>query len=176
MKLSKFKEYIINILDKGAWKNFEQTYGYQIYSATEEEQKKALHIDGTDIRFINNPSEELQLVAVQQNGLAIEYIKNPSEKVQLEAVKENGLAIEYIKKPSEEIQLEAVRQYTSSIEYIENPSEKVIQETVMGITYSSESIYLLKHIENDLREEQTIKLSELKNMTLEQIKELLNKK
>ena len=38
-------------------------------------------------------------------------------------------------------------------------------------------IDFFKHLENDLkeeREEQTIKLSELRNMTLEEIKELLN--
>ena len=100
--------------------------------------------------------------------------------MQLVAVKQNGYAIEYIDNPSEEIQLIALKQDSNNIVDINNPTDKVIQELIekIDIDNTCNFKYILRFLENDLkekREEQTIKLSELKNMTLKQIKELLNK-
>ena len=155
MKLSEFKEKVIEGYGEEEWKEIENSYVYKAYSATEEEQIEAVKQDGTIIRYINNPSKELQLEAVKANGNAIEYMNNPSEEVQLEAVKQDG--------------------YT--ITDINNPTDKVIKEAIKNIKidYAYNLKYILRFLENDLKEEQTIKLSELKNMTLKQIKELLNK-
>jgi len=81
--------------------------------------------EGTQVRFIKNPSEEIQLAAVREDGLAIKAIKNPSDKVKLAAVINNGEAFRYIKNPSEEIQLAAVREDGLAIRAIKNPSDKV---------------------------------------------------
>lgn len=131
MKLSEFKEYIINKFGEKSWENYENTYAYSIYSSNEEEQKKVLQKDGTNIRYINNPSEEVQFEAIKENGYAIQFINNPSEEIQFEAIKQNPLSIIDIK----------------------NPSEKLIEEAVKGINYSFDSGYLLRHIENDLKGE-----------------------
>ena len=48
---------------------------------TEEEQLKAVKLDGEVIKLIYNPSEEVQLAAVKQAGYSIQYINNLSEKV-----------------------------------------------------------------------------------------------
>lgn len=152
MKISEFKDYIINKYGKKEWKKYENTYGYLIYSATEEEQRKKLQINGKDIQYINNPSEELQFIAVREEGYALEYIDNPSEMIQIEAIKENPYAIQYISNPSEKLQLLAVKRNPLSIIDIKNPTEKVIEEVVKSIDYMYESMYLLKHLENDLKE------------------------
>ena len=158
MKLSEYKEKIIAKYSREIWEKIEESYAYKTYTAPEEEQLKAVQKRGYVIQYIDNPSEEVQLEAVKQNDGAIQCINNPSEEMQLIAVKNNG----------------------NNITEINNPTDKVIQEAIKKIdinnTYNLK--YMLRHIENDLkqeREEQTIKLSELKNMTLEQIKELLNK-
>ena len=64
---------------------------------------------------------------------------------------------------------------------MKNPTEDVLKEAIKQMEYDKaptwKYIDFFKHLENDLkeeREEQTIKLSELRNMTLEEIKELLN--
>jgi hypothetical protein len=136
MKLSEFKEKVIKEYGEEEWKKIENSYVYEAYSATEEEQIEAVKQDGYVIQCINNPSEEMQLIAVKNNGNNITEINNPTDKVIQEAIKKIDI----------------------------------------NNTYNLK--YMLRHIENDLKqesEEQTIKLSELKNMTLEQIKELLNK-
>lgn len=202
MTLSEFKEKVIEIHGKETWDYIIGTEVYKLYTAPEEEQLKAVQQDEYNIIYINNPSEEMKLEAVKENGLAIQCINNPSKEVQLKAVKSNGYAIQYINNPTEEMKLEAVKQKGYAIEYIDNPSEeiqliavkqdstnivdinnptdKVIQELIekIDIDNTCNFKYILRFLENDLkeeREEQTIKLSELKNMTLEQIKELLNK-
>ncbi len=130
MKLSEFKEMVIEIYGKEAWEEIEESYIYKIYTAPEEEQLQVVKEDGYDIEYINNPSEKIKLEAVKENGLAIQCINNPSEEVQLEAIKKDGLAIRYVK----------------------NPSEKVIQESIKGFgmnnTYKLK--YMLKFLENDL--------------------------
>ena len=133
MKLSEFKEKVIEEYGEEEWKEIENSYVYKIYTAPEEEQ--------------------------------------------IEAVKQDGCAIEYINNPSEEVQLKAVKQVGDTIRDINNPTDKVIKEAIKNIEidYAYNLEYILRFLENDLKEEQIIKLSELKNMTLEQIKELLNK-
>ena len=177
MKLSEFKEKVIEEYGEEEWKEIENSYVYKIYTAPEEEQIEAVKQDGIYIQYIHNPSKELQLEAVKENGNALVYINNPSEEVQIEAVKENGNVIKYINNPSEKVQIEAVKQVGYTIRDINNPTDKVIKEAIKNIEidYAYNLEYILRFLENDLKEEQIIKLSELKNMTLEQIKELLNK-
>lgn len=172
MKLSEFKEKIIAKYSREIWEKIEESYAYKTYTAPKEEQLKAVQKRGYAIQYINNPSEEVKLEAVKQDGYVIQYIDNPSEEVQLEAVKQNDSAIQCINNPSEEMQLIAVKNNGNNITEINNPTDKVIQEAIRKIdinnTYNLK--YMLRHIENDLKqesEEQTIKLSELKNMTLE---------
>ena len=130
MRLSEFKEYIINKFGEKLWGNYESSYAYLIYLSNEEEQKKELQKDGTLIRFINNPSEEVKIEAIKENPYAIRYIRNPSKKLQLFAVKQNPLSIIDIK----------------------NPTEKIIEESVKGFTLSIDNNYVLRHLENDLKE------------------------
>ena len=158
MKLSEFKEKVIEIHGREVWEEVEKSYVYKTYTAPEEEQLKEVQGSGYAIQYINNPTEKMKLEAIKQNEDVIECIDNPSEEMQLIAVKNNG----------------------NNIIEIHNPTDKVIQEAIKKIDINNiyNLKYMLRHIENDLkqeREEQTIKLSELKNMTLEQIKELLNK-
>ena len=132
MKLSEFKEYIINKFGELMWEGIEDLSAYKIYIASEEKQKETVQKDGTCIKYINNPSEDIQLIAVRENGSTIQYIHNPSEKVQLEAVKENPFAIGYIK----------------------NPTDKVLQKTIKLMEYNKiptwQYIDFFKHLENDL--------------------------
>lgn len=180
MKLSEFKEKVIEIHGREVWEEVEKSYVYKTYTAPEEEQLKEVQGSGYAIQYINNPSEEIKLEALKKDGYAIQYINNPTEKMKLEAIKQNEDVIECIDNPSEEMQLIAVKNNGNNIIEIHNPTDKVIQEAIKKIDINNiyNLKYMLRHIENDLkqeREEQTIKLSELKNMTLEQIKELLNK-
>lgn len=133
MKLSEFKNKVIEKFGEGYWKKFTNSEAYKTYIA----------------------SKEKQLELIKNKPFAIDYIKNPSEDLQLEAVKQNGYAIEYIKNPTEKVQLEAVREIITSIRYIKNPTDKVIEEVVKKIINNEEGIYLfiLKYIENDLKED-----------------------
>ena len=134
MKLSEFKNKVIEKFWEGYWKEFTNSEAYKTYIA----------------------SKEKQLELIKNKPFAIDYIKNPSEDLQLEAVKQNGYAIEYIKNPTEKVQLEAVREIITSIRYIKNPTDKVIEEVVKKIINNEEGIYLfiLKYIENDLAKEE----------------------
>lgn len=154
MKLSEFKEKVIELKGQERWDYIVNSDAYKIYTAPEEEQLKAVENKPYNMEYIKDPSEEVQLEAVKQWGYTIQYIKNPSEKVQLQAVRQDGGAIQYIKNPTEEILLKAI-------------------ERCSGLNLE----YILRFIENDLkakREEQTIKLSELSKMPLENIEKLLN--
>ena len=153
MKLSKYKEIIINKFGKKEWERCKNTYQYSIYSSNEEEQKRAVQIDGLNIQYIHNPSEEIQLLAVKNDGFSLEYIDNPSEKVKIKAIENISFSIKYIHNPSEELQLLAVMKNPSAITEIKNPTEKVIQETIKGIDLLFSSECILKHLENDLKEE-----------------------
>lgn len=154
MKLSEFKEKVIELKGQERWDYIVNSDAYKIYTAPEEEQLKAVENKPYNMEYIKDPSEEVQLEAVKQWGYTIQYINNPSEKVQLQAVRQDGGAIQYIKNPTEEILLKAI-------------------ERCSGLNLE----YILRFIENDLkakREEQTIKLSELSKMPLENIEKLLN--
>lgn len=153
MKLSEFKKYIINKCGEKEWENYKSTFGYSIYSSTEEEQEEKVQENGEYIKYINNPSEDIQLEAVRDDAYVLEYIDNPSEEVIIEAIHNTPYAIQYLSNPSEKIQLLAVKRNPLSIINIKNPTEKVIQEAVKGINKSVDSAYLLRHLENDLKEE-----------------------
>ena len=153
MKLSDYKNYIINKYGETGWEDYKSTYAYTIYSLTEEEQKRKLQNDGNNIQYINNPSEELQLIAVKENGCAIKYIDNPSEKVQLEAISSHPSSIYYINNPCEDAQILAVGQDPNVIIDIKNPTEIVLQEAIKKIDFYFYGMHLLKHLENDLKGE-----------------------
>lgn len=152
MKLSEFKNKVIEKFGEGYWKEFTNSEAYKTYIASKEKQLELIKNKPFAIDYIKNPSEDLQLEAVKQNGYAIEYINNPSERVQIEAIKQYPFNIEYIHNPSEKLQLEAVKENPLAIIYIKNPTEKVIQEAIKGLNYSFDSEYMLRHIENDLKE------------------------
>lgn len=176
MKLSEFKEKVIELKGQERWDYIVNSDAYKIYTAPEEEQLKAVENKPYNMEYIKDPSEEVQLEAVKQWGYTIQYIKNPSEKVQLQAVRQSGSTIEYIDNPSEKVQLEAIKQNSYAIRYIKNPTEEILLKAIercSGLNLE----YILRFIENDLkakREEQTIKLSELSKMPLENIEKLLN--
>lgn len=81
-------------------------------------------------------------------------IYNATEKKVLEKIKYDNNNIRYLNNPTEEMQLEAIKgDLYYYIQLIANPTEKVLQEVVN----KAETIYdytkILKHIENDLKEE-----------------------
>lgn len=152
MKLSEFKEYIINKYGRKEWDYFVDSNVYEIYTSSEEEQIKQVQDNGCYIRYIKEPIEKVKLEAIKQNGYVIQYIENPTKEMQLLAVKDRGNNIKYIKEPSEEVQLEAVKD-GYAIQYIKNPSERVLQEALRADRYWY--IFILKHLENDLKEEET---------------------
>ena len=92
--------------------------------------------------------------------------------MQLKAVKYFGANIEYIKNPSEEVQLQAVTKEGDNIKFIENPTDEVITEAIKTIDHEPDFRFILRHIEND--SEETVKLSKLRDMTLDEIKDLLD--
>ena len=127
MKLSEFKEYIINKFGEKEWEKIESTYEYKIYVAPKEEQLKAVKERGDDIKYIKNPSEELKIEAIKCIHTAIQYIDNPSEELQLLAVKQSYFSLLYLHNPSDEVLKEALKDKNCSIDY------------------------MLKHIKNDLK-------------------------
>lgn len=131
MKLSEFKEIIITQFGEKGWKQLKNTYGYEVYIATNNQQNLLVQNNGTDIRYINNPSEELQLIAIENNLKNFQYIDKPSEKIKIEAVNRNP----------------------SYIQYIKNPSDEILLKFLEGIEYVGEMVNFLKYIENDLRGE-----------------------
>lgn len=131
MKLSEFKENIIKQFGEKGWKQLEKTEEYLVYSSNEKQQNLSVKLSGTQIKYIDNPSEELQLEAIKNNVRNLQYIDNPTKKVQLEAVKRNPLYIQYIN----------------------NPSEKILLKALEELESIGDVVYLLKYIENDLKEE-----------------------
>lgn len=62
MKLSEFKQMVIELRGKKDWEKVENSNTYKIYKASEKEQLDAIrekNSDISDIGSINNPSEEL---------------------------------------------------------------------------------------------------------------------
>ena len=107
MKLSKFKEKIIEIHGKEKWERVENTDGFNIYNSSKKEQINEIEKDGGRLLYVGKPTDELI-------EMAIESMKN-----------------------------------------------------------AYEFVCLLCLIEDD--QDKTVKLSELRNMTLEEIKDLLKK-
>lgn len=130
MKLSEFKEYIINKFGELMWEEIEDSPEYEIYNSTDEQKLSLIIKRGDFIKYMNNPTEKLQLEAVKKYPETIEYIENPSEKVKLEAVKQNPFTIIFIK----------------------NPTDKVLQEVLKQIEQFKKfeiPIYMLRYLEND---------------------------
>ena len=150
MKLSEFKKKVIELRGKEVWEDIKESPEYEVYIATEKEQIEAIKLEEGDILYINNPTKEMQLKAVKYFGSNIEYIKNPSEEVQLQAVTKEG----------------------DNIKFIENPTDEVITEAIKTIAHEPDFRFILRHIEND--SEETVKLSKLRDMTLDEIKDLLD--
>lgn len=131
MKLSEFKNKVIELKGNKMWEQIENSIGYKIYTAPEEEQLDELEEDGTVIQYIKNPTEEMKVLAVKETIQAMNYIDDPSEEVQLEAIKKDPRILKNIKKPT----------------------EKVIRKAIKGINEYYDFTYILKHLENNLNEE-----------------------
>ena len=56
-----------------------------------------INMNGTNIRFVDNPTEEQCFMALDHGGMNIQYIKNPTKKMWLHAVADNGSSIVYLK-------------------------------------------------------------------------------
>jgi hypothetical protein len=56
-----------------------------------------INMNGTNIKFVNNPTEEQCFMALDYSGMNIQYIKNPTKKMWLHAVADNGSSIVYLK-------------------------------------------------------------------------------
>ena len=87
MKLSEFKQLVIELRGEKEWEKVENSNTYKIYKASEEEQLDAIRNDRSDTSNIYNPSEELQLEAVKKDPWNIMFMKNPTDKVILEVLK-----------------------------------------------------------------------------------------
>ena len=107
MKLSEFKEKVIEIHGKEKWERVENTDGFNIYNSSKKEQINEIEKDGGRLLYVGKPTDELI-------EMAIESMENAYELA-----------------------------------------------------------YLLCLIEDD--QNKTVKLSELRSMTLEEIKDLLEK-
>lgn len=88
MKLSKFKEKVIELKGNKMWEQIENSIGYKIYIAPEEEQLEILKRNPYAIKFINNPTEKMQLDVIKYDDINILNINNPTDKV-LEQVMKN---------------------------------------------------------------------------------------
>ena len=173
MKLSEFKKHVIKIHGKEMWERIEDSDEYQIYTASERDQKRKVKENPYNVEYINNPSEEIKILAVKGKASCIMYINNPSEALQLQAVKKDGFAIQNIKNPSEKVQLEAVKETDCVISFIKNPTDRVIREVINNFKYGENINFILRFIENDI--DKKISLSELREMKLEEIKEFIGK-
>ena len=173
MKLSEFKKHVIKIHGKEMWERIEDSDEYQIYIASERDQKRKVKEEPYNIEYINNPREDIKTLAVKGKANCIAYINNPSEELQLQAVKENGFNVQNIYNPSEKVQLEAVKETACVISLIKNPTDRVIQEVINNFKYGENNNFILRFIENDI--DKKISLSELRKMKLEEIKELIGK-
>jgi putative uncharacterized protein (fragment) len=87
MKLSEFKQMVIELRGEKEWEKVENSNTYKIYKGSEKEQIDSIRNDRSDISYIYNPSEELQLEAIKEEPWNVVYIKNPTDKVMLEVLK-----------------------------------------------------------------------------------------
>ena len=147
MKLDEFKLNVMKLKGPKEWDYIVGSEVYKIYTATEEEQLKA----------------------VQSEPYNIEYITNPTEKMKIEAVTRNPFVIEYIDNPSEELQLLAVKNDATAIEIIDNPTDKVIEEALKNVKYKASYNHFLRHIENNFKERR----NKLNRFILREINQLI---
>jgi hypothetical protein len=103
-----------------------------IQNPSEKEQLTAIRSAPEVIKYIKNPTEQVLLFVVSKNPFTIQYIQNPNEKIQLTAVNIFGWAIQHIKNPSEAVQLAAIKQDASSIFFIQNPSDQALWEAYVA--------------------------------------------
>lgn len=90
MKLSEFKQMVIELRGKKEWEKVENSNTYKIYKASEKEQLDAIREERSDmseIGSINNPSEEVQLESIKKGPWNFAFIKNPIDKVIAEVLK-----------------------------------------------------------------------------------------
>lgn len=92
--------------------------------------------NGTNIKYIKNPSKNVQIEAVKDTVFAIKYIENLHEDVALMCVKSSWNALELIKEPSDNVIEEAIKTKGWAIKYITNPSEK-LQLIAVGKDYDA---------------------------------------
>lgn len=93
--------------------NFDDSFDENIENNIEEseaDQLRKVRQDGTQIKYIRNPSEQVKMQQVTQDGSQIRYINNPSEQVQMQQVNQDGTQIKYIRNPSEQVQIQQVKQ------------------------------------------------------------------
>ena len=92
MKLSEFKQMVIELRGKKDWEKVENSNTYKIYKASEKEQLDMIREERSDmseIGSINNPSEEVQLESIKKGPWNVMFIKNPTDKVIVEVLKSN---------------------------------------------------------------------------------------
>ena len=87
MKLSEFKNKVIEKFGEGYWKKFTNSEAYKTYIASKEKQLELIKNKPFAIDYITNPSEDLQLEAGREIITSIRDIKNPTDKVIEEVVK-----------------------------------------------------------------------------------------
>lgn len=87
MKLSEFKQLVIELRGEKEWKKVENSNTYKIYKASEKEKLDAIRGNRSDIGSINNPSEEVQLESIKKGPWNVMFIKNPTDKVIAEVLK-----------------------------------------------------------------------------------------
>lgn len=108
------------------------TFGYN-YSIRDKNQDKMnkiiemlINIDGTLLRYVEDPTYDMYLSAVKQNGMSIQYI--PAEK------------------QTEEIKMEAIRNDPFCFEFVDNPTIPMWKEMIWCCNYikSDHPIHMLK--------------------------------
>lgn len=96
MKLSEFKNKVIELKGEEEWKKIINKREYKIYVSPEEEQLEAVYNNPYDIQFSNNPSEKAQLYAIVQSIPIIDYIKQPTDNVIEEVIKKIEHTSDYL--------------------------------------------------------------------------------
>ena len=82
----------------------------EIYKQQKNIINMLINIDGTVIRYVENPQYDLMKAAVKQNGMAIRYIPDNLQTKELKelAIESNPNSIEFVYKPTYEMWINAV--------------------------------------------------------------------
>jgi hypothetical protein len=104
-------------------------HGCSLKSITDDNRTRemihdAIHNNGVEIRYINNPSDELCKKAILRDPHAIQFIKNPTEEMCIIAVENNPHVIQFINNPSETVRNKVVG--THAEHYLEDKGYCVI--------------------------------------------------